>query len=257
MTPVSQFYFQQAYNNVVLGPWKRIAEGYGKMVLGYFGKTPVPPDPEDIVRLASEQLGLEPTTRDPREINDEDPSKGIEAAKKLLAEQQTSRSRTSRSSSRPRSRRRASPFSRASGPTASARSRPGRRRGEAAGTGATPIRVEIGGAPYDVEFDGRRATVNGRRRRVLDRGVRCGRGRRAGAAPTGKGEVVAAELAGQVLRLVAHEGDASTRATCLLMLEALKMEIEVKAPAPGTVGAILVSSRTRTWPSASALVELA
>ena len=36
VTPVSQFYFQQAYNNVVLGPWKRIAEGYGKMVLGYF-----------------------------------------------------------------------------------------------------------------------------------------------------------------------------------------------------------------------------
>ena len=38
VTPVSQFYFQQAFNNVFFGPWKRIAEGYGKMVLGYFGK---------------------------------------------------------------------------------------------------------------------------------------------------------------------------------------------------------------------------
>ncbi len=38
--PVSQFYFQQALNNVVFGPWKRIAKGYGKMVLGYFGRTP-------------------------------------------------------------------------------------------------------------------------------------------------------------------------------------------------------------------------
>ncbi len=39
VTPVSQFYFQQAFNNVMFGPWKKIAEGYGKMVLGYFGKT--------------------------------------------------------------------------------------------------------------------------------------------------------------------------------------------------------------------------
>ena len=30
VTPVSQFYFQQAFNNVMFGPWKKIAEGYGK-----------------------------------------------------------------------------------------------------------------------------------------------------------------------------------------------------------------------------------
>ena len=38
VTPVSQFYFQQAFNNVLFGPWNRIAEGYGKMVLGLFRK---------------------------------------------------------------------------------------------------------------------------------------------------------------------------------------------------------------------------
>ena len=83
VTPVSQFYFQQAFNNVMFGPWEKIAEGYGKMVLGYFGKTPFPPD-EEIVKLASKQLNLEPTTRSPMEINDEDPDKGIQAAKKQL-----------------------------------------------------------------------------------------------------------------------------------------------------------------------------
>ena len=46
VTPVSQFYVQQALNNVMFGPWEKIAESYGQMVLGYFGKTPVPPDPE-------------------------------------------------------------------------------------------------------------------------------------------------------------------------------------------------------------------
>ncbi len=83
VTPVSQFYFQQAFNNVVFGPWKRIAPGYGKMVLGYFGKTPVEPDPE-VVKLAREQLKLEPTEKSPLDINDEDPNKGVEAARKML-----------------------------------------------------------------------------------------------------------------------------------------------------------------------------
>ena len=85
VTPVSQFYFQQAFNNVFFGPWKRIAEGYGKMVLGYFGKTPVKPN-QEIIELCQEQLKLEPTTRKAVDINDEDPKKGIDAATALLKE---------------------------------------------------------------------------------------------------------------------------------------------------------------------------
>ena len=83
VTPVSQFYFQQAFNNVMFGPWHKIAEPYGKMVLGYFGKTPVPPDP-DVVKLAREQLKLEPTTTPVLELNDADASKGVQAAKDML-----------------------------------------------------------------------------------------------------------------------------------------------------------------------------
>jgi pyruvate carboxylase subunit B len=85
VTPVSQFYFQQAFNNVIYGDWKRITEGYGKMVLGYFGKTPAPPDPA-VVALAAKQLKLEPTTEDPRAMNDRDSSKGVAASRKMLIE---------------------------------------------------------------------------------------------------------------------------------------------------------------------------
>ncbi|MFA7092564.1 MAG: biotin/lipoyl-containing protein [Arcobacteraceae bacterium] len=74
VTPVSQFYWQQAYANVMFGPWKQIAPGYGKMVLGYFGKTPVEPDAE-IIKLASEKLKLEPTTENPLDIADRDEKK--------------------------------------------------------------------------------------------------------------------------------------------------------------------------------------
>ncbi len=83
VTPVSQFYFQQAFNNVFFGPWKKIADSYGKMVLGYFGKTPVAPDAE-VVQIAAEQLNLEPTTEKVLTLNDKDPNKGIAPAKKSL-----------------------------------------------------------------------------------------------------------------------------------------------------------------------------
>jgi pyruvate carboxylase subunit B len=86
VTPVSQFYWQQAYANVTFGPWKQIAPGYGRMVLGYFGRTPVEPDPE-IVKLASEKLGLEPTTENPLDIADRDPAKSIAHWKKVLEEE--------------------------------------------------------------------------------------------------------------------------------------------------------------------------
>ncbi len=66
VTPGSQQYWLQAFNNVLLGRWEKIDQGYGKSVLGYFGRTPLPPDPE-VVKKASEQLELEPFEGDPLE----------------------------------------------------------------------------------------------------------------------------------------------------------------------------------------------
>lgn len=83
VTPVSQFYFQQAYNNVMAGKWKQIAEGYGKMVLSYFGRTPVEPDPE-VVKLAEEQLKLPRTTESPLVLAERDEKKSIAYWKEQL-----------------------------------------------------------------------------------------------------------------------------------------------------------------------------
>jgi pyruvate carboxylase subunit B len=83
VTPVSQFYWQQAYANVMFGPWKQIAPGYGRMVLGYFGRTPVAPDPE-IVALAAEKLKLQPTSENPLDIADRDEKKKISVWKQRL-----------------------------------------------------------------------------------------------------------------------------------------------------------------------------
>ncbi len=86
VTPVSQFYWQQAYANVMFGDWKQIADGYGRMVLGYFGRTPVAPDPE-IVKLASEKLKLEPTTASALSHADADEKKSLAYFEKMLADE--------------------------------------------------------------------------------------------------------------------------------------------------------------------------
>lgn len=66
VTPGSQQYWLQAFNNVMYGRWQKMDAGYGKAVLGYFGKTPLAPAAE-VVQAASEQLGMEPFAGDPLE----------------------------------------------------------------------------------------------------------------------------------------------------------------------------------------------
>jgi pyruvate carboxylase subunit B len=64
VTPGSQQYWLQAFNNVMYGRWEKIEAGYGKAVLGYFGKTPLSPDP-NVVERAAKQLDLDPFDGDP------------------------------------------------------------------------------------------------------------------------------------------------------------------------------------------------
>jgi pyruvate carboxylase subunit B len=81
VTPGSQQYWLQAFNNVMYGRWEKIDPGYGKAVLGYFGKTPLSPNP-DVIKKASEQLNLPVFNGDPLEAA----PKNIEPAKKALEE---------------------------------------------------------------------------------------------------------------------------------------------------------------------------
>jgi pyruvate carboxylase subunit B len=66
VTPGSQQYWLQAFNNVLHGRWNRIDEGYGRAMLGYFGRTPLAPD-RDVLAAAAEQLRLPPFDGDPLE----------------------------------------------------------------------------------------------------------------------------------------------------------------------------------------------
>jgi len=81
VTPGSQQYWLQAFNNVLHGRWEKIEAGYGRAVLGYFGRPPLPPDP-GVVKRASEQLEMEPFDGNPLEAAPDT----LEPAKKALEE---------------------------------------------------------------------------------------------------------------------------------------------------------------------------
>ncbi|RMD78539.1 MAG: biotin/lipoyl-binding protein [Lentisphaerae bacterium] len=241
VTPVSQFYFQQAFNNYMFGDWKKIAEGYGKMVLGYFGKTPCPPDPE-IVKIAQEQLGLEPTQEDPRAINDRDPSKGVEAAKKMLtdagitdlSEENIFIAATCKEKGIQYLKGEAKVNVRLKKEKAAEAPAESRSKAEA-------YDVVVEGKKYHVSFDGDAAVVNGKRYNVNISAATAAASSAGGAAASGKTETIKAALPGLVLRINVAEGDSVKEGDVVLILEAMKMETEVKTPVSGTVTQILVA----------------
>jgi pyruvate carboxylase subunit B len=239
VTPVSQFYFQQAFNNVMFGPWKRIAEPYGQMVLGYFGKTPVPADAE-VIKIASEQLKLEPTTQPPLERNDADPNKGVEAARKQLQEaglKETDENIFIVSTCKAKGL----DFLQGKGEVG-VRKIEKKEATPAATAGPARYKVSVNGRDYSVAIDGDTATVDGRAYNV---GMRPDTGEAAPAAAAGAsggGAPVKAEMPGKVIRLLVHIGDHVEAGEGVLVLEAMKMEMQITAPAAGTVTDIAVAA---------------
>ena len=250
VTPVSQFYFQQAFNNVMFGPWKKIAEPYGKMVLGYFGKTPVPPD-SDVVKLAQEQLKLAPTTEKVLQLNDADPSKGIGAAKKALEAEGLPTSdenifiaaackdkgiRFLKGEAEVGVRKIEKPAAAAPAPSAPVS---GPVRGPA--SGPAEYVVSIDGNDVFMAFEGNMVTVDGRIFRVAIKPQTS-----SGPAPkveSSGGEVteVKSQMPGAVYKLLAKVGDQVKSGEAILILEAMKMEMEVASPVNGTIQSLRLS----------------
>ncbi|MGD8541757.1 MAG: hypothetical protein PVI39_05670 [Desulfobacteraceae bacterium] len=232
VTPVSQFYFQQAYANVTQGPWEKITDGYGKMVLGYFGRTPVAPDPE-IVQLAQAQLGKPVFKGDPLDVLEP----GIPKAKKILEKEGL-------------------PVTDENIFIVGALETPGGNKGLDFLKGNKPINVRkvaaptekaapaapspaiqamTGPADYTVTVDGKAYHVTVEAASGEIKSVK------PAAAPKAANLTdVKVKLQGIVYEIFVAVGDPVRQGDTLIILEAMKMETPVIAPCDGTVASIEV-----------------
>ncbi|WHN17577.1 biotin attachment protein [Campylobacter jejuni] len=234
VTPVSQFYFQQAFNNVMFGLWKKIAEGYGKMVLGYFGKTPVAPD-ANIVELASKQLNLEPTTELAINIADKDESKSIAYTKTLLEKEGIETSEENI-------------FIAAAC----------KEKGVAFLKGEAKVNIrKLASMPKPMSADENKFTVavNGNKYHVevsygFDKDVNVKSAKKveenkniissnSTSSVDAENEVLAG-ISGNVFKIYINEGEEVKSGQAIMVLEAMKMEIEVNAPKDGIISELCI-----------------
>ena len=241
VTPVSQFYFQQAFNNVMFGPWKKFAEGYGKMVLGYFGKTPVAPDPE-VVKLAAAALKLEPTTEKVVDINDKDPNKGIKAAKKMLADAglpETDENIFIAGACKEKGILYLTGKAKVNG--VRLKSQMAEKKAASSADKNGEYTVTVNGAEYGVKLNGDKAIVNGVEYPLsIVNGLKAASAAPAAAVVTGS-EEVKAPMPGLVLRINVKIGDTVKKNDVIMVMEAMKMENEIYAPCDGKITSIAVT----------------
>ncbi len=237
VTPVSQFYAQQAFLNAITeNPWDKANPGYAQMVLGYFGKTPCEPDPE-IVKWASEKLGLEPTTERVVDINDKDPEKGVEAAKARLTAaglETTDENIFIAAACKDGNVDKGVDFLLGKG-TVSVDKSANKPKAQANSNGEYTIKID--GEKFAVKVNGDKVTVNGK---TYDASITDGISDTSKSASSGEGEEVKAALPGNVLRVEVSEGDSVEEGDVLIVIEAMKMETEIKAPKSGTINQLLV-----------------
>ena len=235
VTPVSQFYFQQAFNNVMQGNWKKIADGYGKMVLGYFGKTPTTPDSE-IVKIASEQLGLQPTTELAMDIDDKNNKKGRKAAEQSLKDAGINDLSDENVFIAAACKEKGIQFLKGE-------AKLGIRKNveESAKATSNEVTITIGGSSYGIKIENGKAIVDGV---SYDYSIKDGISQTTStptqATSSGAATPVTAGLPGTVVKIVSPVGTQVSDGTTILIVEAMKMEVEIKSSVSGSVKEIKV-----------------
>lgn len=237
VTPVSQFYWQQAYANVMFGPWKQIAPGYGKMVLGYFGKTPVEADHE-IIKLASEKLGLEPTTENPLDIADRDENKSVAHWTKVLEDEgiETSEENLFIAAS---CDQKGIAFLKGEGPLMIRKNDENNNNGDVEMAGNYTVVVD--GKSYSVQVAEGEGSIEIKEAPAATAPVATPAATPS-AAPSGKGSIeIHSQTPGNVWKILANPGDSLNAGDKIMILESMKMEIDIVAEAAGTVASINVN----------------
>ncbi len=237
VTPVSQFYWQQAYANVMFGDWKQIAPGYGRMVLGYFGKTPVEPDPE-IVKLASEKLKLEPTTENPLDFADKEVTKSIAYWTKVLEDEELEATEENIFIAASCDQKGIA-FLKGDAPLMVRKGKNNQNCGDEEMSGSYTVVVD--GKSYSVQVAEGDAEISVAP--VAEAATTTAAPAAAPAATGGKGSIeIKSQTPGNVWKILKAAGDSVNEGEQIMILEAMKMEIDIVAEKAGVIKSIEVNT---------------
>lgn len=238
VTPTSQIVGTQAVMNVLMGRYKTMTQDFRNLITGRFGKLPTDANPE-LVQKALQQNHMEKvmTCRPADEIPPEW-DKMMEESKKNGGNGSVEDALTYAMFPNVAPKFFAE---RSKGPV-DAEKTFGKKEAPAAAAAPSngPWTVTVNGTPYNVSANGSNVTVNGTSYNVAFGAAGSAPVAAPAAAPAVTGGVeVKAPVAGTLLRHVAAAGSAVKKGDTVIMIESMKMELEVKAPESGTINFVV------------------
>lgn len=235
VTPTSQIVGTQAVMNVLMGPYKTMTQDFRNLITGRFGKLPTDANP-DLVKKALEQNGMsEVMTCRPADKIEPEWDKMVEEAKKAGGNGSDEDTLTyamfpnvapkffAERAKGPVDA--ASTFAKKEVPAAEVKSSNG------------SYTVNVNGTSYNVTANGDNITVNGTSYNVTFGAPGAAA---PAAAPVVTGGVeIKAPVAGTLLKYAVSEGAQVKKGDTVIIVESMKMELEVKAPEDGKISFVV------------------
>lgn len=243
VTPTSQIVGTQAVMNVLMGPYKVMTQDFRNLITGKFGKLPTDADPE-LVKKALEQNHMDAVvTCRPADLIEPEWDKMVEEAKKAGGDGSDEDVLTyamfpnvapkffAERSKGPVDA--ASTFAKKEAAPAAAKDNKG-----------GSYTINVNGTAYNVTTgpagDSMSVNVNGQAYNVTFGAA--GAAPAAAAAPVAAvsgGQPVPSPVAGTLLRYAVSEGAQVKKGDTVIIIESMKMELEVKAPADGKISFVV------------------
>jgi len=244
VTPTSQIVGTQAVMNVLMGPYKVMTQDFRNLITGKFGKLPTDADPE-LVKKALEQNHMDAVvTCRPADLIEPEWDKMVEESKKAGGDGSDEDVLTyamfpnvapkffAERSKGPVDA--ASTFAKKEAPAAAAKENKG-----------GSYTINVNGTAYNVTTgpagDSMSVNVNGQAYNVTfgAAGAAPAAAAAAPAAAVSGGQPVPSPVAGTLLRYAVSEGAQVKKGDTVIIIESMKMELEVKAPADGKISFVV------------------
>ena len=226
VTPTSQIVGTQAVFNVLFGRYSRLSEEFEGLVAGKYGACPAPKNPE-VVKKALLALKIEKEiTHRPADDIPNEYGKLEEETKKVLGTSSVTVEDVLTYAMFPKV---APDFfkKRAQGPVTFTAAPP---------APPAPAKAPSGGpAKYVVNVNGADYTVGVQSAGSVAFSQAPAQAAPAQAAPSGGGTVIPAPVAGTIIRYAVGEGEQVGSGATILIIESMKMELEIKSTAAGKV----------------------